>query len=131
MKDRLNSEVTELLHLKTPIGEVYPSVTPIFQNSSFDANSEYFYTRKNNPNSQELEQAVALLEDAGFGLAVTTGMTALSVTLNLLNSGQHLLVNQDIYGCSFKLFQRLAKKKKLETYHIRPINRKWNKTNSK
>ena len=110
----MSSEETELLHLKTAIGEVYPSVTPIFQNSSFDANSEYFYTRKNNPNSEEFEKAVALLENAAYGIAVTTGMTALSVTLNLLKNGQHILVNQDIYGCSYKLFQRLAEKRNLK-----------------
>lgn len=113
MSKNATSTITQLLHLKTEIGDVCPSVTPIFQNSAFDAGSEYFYTRKNNPNSEELERAVALLENANHAIAVTTGMTALSVCLNLLTYGQHLLINQDVYGCSYKLFQRLAKKMNL------------------
>lgn len=105
-----NSPLTEMLKTKTLIDGADPSVTPIFQNSAFESSSPYFYTRKANPNSCEFEEAVRILENAKHAVAVTTGMTAINLVLNELKPGQHLLINKDIYGCSYKLFQRIAKK---------------------
>jgi cystathionine gamma-lyase/cystathionine gamma-lyase/homocysteine desulfhydrase len=105
------SAQTKALHIKTPLEGADPSVTPIFQNSAFENTSPYFYTRKANPNSQEFEEVVRTFEQANHAVSVTTGMTAISLVLNLMDSGQTLLINKDIYGCSYKLFQRFAKKR--------------------
>jgi cystathionine beta-lyase/cystathionine gamma-synthase len=86
-----------------------PSVTPIYQVSGFEAGSEFFYTRKNNPNSAELEAVISALEDSKYAMAVTTGMTAIFMCLNLLVPGASVLICSKIYGCSFKLFQLYAK----------------------
>lgn len=104
------SSITKMLSYKKSIDGADPSVTPIFQNSAFESSSPYFYTRKDNPNSSEFEEAVRMLEDAKHALAVTTGMTAIAMVLNEMKHGQHLVINKDIYGCSYKLFQRFAKK---------------------
>src|SRR5665647_1600287 len=112
MKDPV-SPVTKMLGLRVNIEGADPAVTPIFQSSAFEASSPYFYTRKDNPNSAEFEEAIKTLEDAKHALAVTTGMTAISLVLGELKPNQHLVINKDIYGCSYKLFQRLAKKHNL------------------
>lgn len=96
---------TKSLHTKVDTTHDAPAVTPIYQNSAFEAHSEFFYTRKNNPNIQELEDTVAVLEHANHALATTTGMSAISIVLNLLKPGQHLIINKYLYGCSYKLFQ--------------------------
>jgi cystathionine gamma-lyase/cystathionine gamma-lyase/homocysteine desulfhydrase len=118
MSEKNYSAQTTALHIKTPLEGADPSVTPIFQNSAFENTSPYFYTRKANPNSEEFERVVKTFEGADNAISVTTGMTAISLVLNLLRPGQSLLINQDIYGCSYKLFQRLAKKLNLELHTL-------------
>lgn len=104
--------------LRHRVGEdARPSVTPMYLTSGFEAGSPYFYTRKSNPNVVELEQAVATLEHAAHGLAVTTGMTAISLALDLLEPGDTLCVGRDIYGCSYKLFERVSHRRRL-TLHV-------------
>lgn len=50
--------ITRCLHTRSEAGNARPSVTPLYQNSAFDAGSTYFYTRKNNPNVEEFETVV-------------------------------------------------------------------------
>ncbi len=97
---------TEALHHRIDNAVTHPVATPIYQNSAFNAESPYFYTRKSNPNSVELEGALAILEGSKFAISTTTGMSAIMLVLQQLRPGDHLLINQFIYGCSYKLFQR-------------------------
>lgn len=105
---------TEALHLHVDHRDAFPAVTPLFQSSAFEACSDYFYTRKNNPNIAEYERVVAHLEGAGHAVAVTTGMAALAAVLGLLEPGATVVVNKHVYGCSYKLFQRFGARWKLE-----------------
>ncbi len=57
------SKLTKALTLTTDLSDVHPAVTPIFQASAFEADSPYFYTRKENPNSLEFEHVIKELED--------------------------------------------------------------------
>lgn len=97
---------TEALHFRINNAETHPVATPIYQNSAFTADSPYFYTRKSNPNNVEFEGALALLEKARHVISTTTGMSAIMLVLQQLHPGDHLVINQYIYGCSYKLFQR-------------------------
>ncbi len=99
---------TQALHYRINNAATHPVATPIYQNSAFSADSPYFYTRKSNPNSVELEGALAILEKSEHVISTTTGMSAIMLVLQLLRPGDHLLINQYIYGCSYKLFQRYA-----------------------
>jgi cystathionine gamma-lyase / homocysteine desulfhydrase len=105
--------VTNALHLRTEASGALPAVTPLYQCSAFEAASAYFYTRKNNPNIAEFEGVVAELERAQYSVAVTTGMAALSAVLQLLSPGDELVVNKHIYGCSYKLAQRVMARLRL------------------
>jgi len=102
------SPETQSLHYRINNAETHPVATPIYQNSAFTADSPYFYTRKSNPNSVELEGALAILEKSRHVISTTTGMSAIMLVLQQLKPGDHLVINQYIYGCSYKLFQRYA-----------------------
>jgi len=102
------SPETQSLHFRINNAETHPVATPIYQNSAFTADSPYFYTRKSNPNSVELEGALAILEKSRHVISTTTGMSAIMLVLQQLKPGDHLVINQYIYGCSYKLFQRYA-----------------------
>ena len=104
---------TRALHYRIDNAVTRPVVTPIYQNSAFSADSPYFYTRKSNPNSVELEGALGLLEKAAFVISTTTGMSAIALVLQLLHPGDHLVINKHIYGCSYKLFQRFTEQNRI------------------
>ncbi len=105
--------ITRALITKVAIEGSLPVTTPLFQSSAFQSGSSHFYTRKSNPNSEEFENVVKTLEGTEYAISVTTGMSAISLTLDLLEPGATLVVNQDIYGCSFKYFQRLSARRHL------------------
>ena len=107
-EDRVRHPETLALHFRIDNAATHPVATPIYQNSAFSAESPYFYTRKSNPNSVELEGALALLEKAAHVISTTTGMSALALVLQQLRPGDHLVISKYIYGCSYKLFQRYA-----------------------
>ena len=109
---------TEALHTRADDRDARPAVTPVYLTSGFEAGSPYFYSRKDNPNVSELEQATAALEGARFGLAVSTGMAALSVVLDRLEPGDTFCVGRDMYGCSFKLFQRVSARRRLTLHAV-------------
>ncbi|MCG8422515.1 MAG: PLP-dependent aspartate aminotransferase family protein [Proteobacteria bacterium] len=104
--------VTIALHQRINTNDqAYPSVTPIYQCSAFSAESQFFYSRKDNPNLAELEQVLCTLEGARHGLAVTCGMAAIYLVLDLVRPGQLVVLNTDLYGCSFKLFKRISERR--------------------
>lgn len=103
--------ITRALHTRIDNRVAAPAVTPIYQNSAFTSDSPYFYTRKDNPNIAELEAVLCALENAGHGVAVSCGMAAAYMTLELLRAGDTLVINQDLYGCSFRLFHRIAERR--------------------
>jgi cystathionine gamma-lyase/cystathionine gamma-lyase/homocysteine desulfhydrase len=109
-------KTTRSLHAKANVERDAPTTTPIYQASAFEAHSDYFYTRNDNPNISEFEEAVAIIEETKYAIGVTTGMAAINIVLNLLKPGQTLLINKHLYGCSFKLFQWFC-----ENYNIELI----------
>ncbi|MDZ4241895.1 MAG: aminotransferase class I/II-fold pyridoxal phosphate-dependent enzyme, partial [Candidatus Omnitrophota bacterium] len=88
----------------------YNSVTtPIYPTSTFyfhelGKNKGYDYTRSGNPTRSALEENIAALE-GGTGCSVTaTGMAAITAALFLLESGDHVVTGDDIYGGTYRLF---------------------------
>lgn len=110
MTDGNDDRITRALRHRVATAEAKPAVTPLFQSSAFEAGSEYFYTRKDNPNVREFEEAVALLEEAAHGLAVSTGMMAITMAANLVPIGRRVIVHKHVYGCTLQHLQRLAAK---------------------
>lgn len=102
--------ITRCLHTRSEAGNARPSVTPLYQNSAFDAGSTYFYTRKNNPNVEEFETVVRELENARHGVAMATGMATIRTCLEQLRPGDSMVLNSLVYGCSFKLVQRFCER---------------------
>jgi cystathionine gamma-lyase/cystathionine gamma-lyase/homocysteine desulfhydrase len=107
-KHQVMHKLTQILKQRVDTTNAAPVVTPIYQNSAFEAHSPFFYTRKNNPNVEELEQVFCALEESAHAVCCSTGMAAISNTLLLLKPGDHLVINQLIYGCSYVLFERFC-----------------------
>ena len=87
-------------------------VTPIYQTSTYVMESlgkdkGYVYSRTSNPTRAALEANLAALEEGKFGLAFSSGMAAINTVLNLLKSGDHVIVGDDLYGGTYRLFTKL------------------------
>lgn len=94
-------------------------MTPIFQTSTYVQESPgkhkgYDYSRTHNPTRTALEKNIASLEEGNFGLAFSSGMSAISTITQLLNTGDHVICCDDVYGGTFRLFDKVWKRYGLE-----------------
>lgn len=88
-------------------------MTPIYQTSTYvqDGVSRprdgYEYSRTKNPTRLALEACIAGIEGAQYGLAFASGMAATDAVLRLVDSGAHVLAGTDLYGGTFRLFDKV------------------------
>lgn len=98
-------------------------MTPIYQTSTYaqeaiEQNKGYDYSRTGNPTRSALETNLAALEGGGFGLAFASGMAATDAVLRLLSPGDHVLAGNDVYGGTFRLFDKEFKRYGLEFSYV-------------
>ncbi|MDR1902817.1 MAG: PLP-dependent aspartate aminotransferase family protein [Treponema sp.] len=99
-----------LVHGVTPFDSTTGAVsTPIYQSATFrhpglGESTGYDYSRAVNPTRTELEKTLALVEQGRYCLAFSTGMGAISAIIKLFKPGDHLIVSEDLYGGTFRLF---------------------------
>src|SRR3990172_4134519 len=87
-------------------------MTPIYQTSTYQQQAVgqhkgFDYSRTANPTRKALEACLAALEGGAHGLAFASGMAAIDAVVHLLSPGDHVLAVSDLYGGTFRLFQRL------------------------
>src|SRR5476649_3010462 len=88
---------------------------PIYANSTYLQQSPgvhkgFDYGRSHNPTRFALERCVADLEEGTAGFAFASGLAAIATVLELLSHGSHVLVCDDIYGGSYRLFERVRRR---------------------
>ena len=90
-------------------GAVMP---PVFLTSTFaSGNPDGFdYTRSGNLNFRLLEENVAALEGARFATCFASGVSAITAVLSTLRSGDTVLAEENVYGCTYRLFARVFAK---------------------
>jgi len=103
---------TGLAH-REKTGSVIP---PIYATSTFEyGNKEGFdYTRSGNPCFRNLENTLASLEDASHATVFSSGVAAITAVVSSLKSGDLILAEENIYGCTFRLFEQVLKKYGIE-----------------
>ncbi len=85
---------------------------PIYQTSTYaqdglGKHKGFEYARTQNPTRLALEKNIAALENARFGYAFASGMSAIDATLKLVKSGEHVILGDNTYGGTFRLFSRI------------------------
>ena len=96
---------------------------PIFQTATYAQNGlgdhkGYEYSRSHNPTRTALQECIAALEDGKFGLAFASGMAAETAILSLLSAGDHLVACDDLYGGSYRIFERVMRRYNVETTYV-------------
>lgn len=90
-------------------------MTPIYATSTYVQESPgvhkgYEYSRTQNPTREAFERCIADLENGVHGYAFASGMAATATILELLDSGAHIVAGDDLYGGTFRLFERVRKR---------------------
>jgi cystathionine beta-lyase len=67
----------------------------------------FLYVRQNNPSRQILEEGFALLEDAKHSLCFSSGTSAISAVVQLLNTGEHIVSSEVIFGGTYRYFDKV------------------------
>ena len=98
-------------------------MTPIFQTATYaqaglGENKGFEYSRTSNPTRSVLEACMAALEDGKYGLAFASGMAAESAILSLLSAGDHIVSCDDLYGGSYRIFERVMRRYTVETSYV-------------
>ena len=93
-------------------GAVMPPIyaTSTYAQSSPGVHQGFEYSRTHNPTRFAYERCVAALEGGSRGFAFASGMAATSTVLELLDSGDHIIAMDDIYGGTYRLFERVRKR---------------------
>ena len=87
-------------------------MTPVYLTSTFvqewpDKHKGFDYARTVHPTRQALENNLASLEGAKFGLCFSSGMAATSTVIEALNPGDHVLCSNDLYGGTYRVFTKV------------------------
>ncbi len=85
---------------------------PIYQTSTYAQDGlgnhkGYEYARTQNPTRSALERNIAALEGAKFGFAFASGMSAIDAVLKLVKAGEHVILGDNTYGGTFRLFDKV------------------------
>jgi cystathionine beta-lyase/cystathionine gamma-synthase len=106
---------TKALHVgQEPEGTTGAIIPPIFATSTYVQESPgvhkgFDYARSHNPTRYAYERCVAALEDGEAGFAFSSGMAASSTVLELLPVNSHIIAGDDLYGGTYRLFERVRK----------------------
>ena len=96
---------------------------PLYQSATFahpawGQSTGYCYSRCGNPTRLELESTIALLEGGKKAMAFSSGMAAITTLLKLLRAGDHVLVSDDLYGGTYRLFSNIYTQYGLEFDYV-------------
>ena len=102
-------------------------MTPIYQTSTYvqeapGVNKGYEYARSQNPTRKALEDAYAIIENAKYGLAFSSGVAATDSVIKLLNPGDEVIAASDMYGGSYRLFTKVWERYNIKFIYVDTTN---------
>ena len=114
MEEKIMNKKTLLIHGgKTTDAYTGAVTTPIYQTSTYkqdgigNLRQGYEYSRTANPTRTALETLIADLEHGTNGYAFGSGMAAISAVIMLLDKGDHILINSDVYGGTYRALTKV------------------------
>lgn len=98
-------------------------MTPIYMSSTFVQSSPgvhqgYDYSRADNPTREAYEKCLASLESGKHGYAFSSGCAALSTLVHMFKTGDHIICSDDVYGGTFRLFDKIFRHNGLEFSYV-------------
>ncbi|MFX3636791.1 MAG: bifunctional cystathionine gamma-lyase/homocysteine desulfhydrase [Candidatus Pristimantibacillus sp.] len=115
---------TKLIHGGIPNDPHTGAVSiPIYQTSTYKQDDVgvhrgYEYSRTGNPTRHALEELIKDLEEGERGFAFSSGMAAITAVFMLLNSGDHIIVNDDVYGGTYRIATKVLNRLGIESTFV-------------
>ncbi len=115
---------TRAIHVgQRPDRETGAVIPPIYATSTFAQTRPgetlgYDYTRSGNPNFTRLAETLASLEEGQFSTVFASGMAAISAVLSTFSSGDVVLAEENVYGCTFRIFAQVFEKFGLQVRYV-------------
>lgn len=118
---------TKTIHVGNKIDETGAAVTPIhftstFKQPAFASTERYVYSRVGSPTLEALEENLAMLENAKYAYAFSSGMAAMTAIFTMFKPGDHVLISQNVYGGVFRLVTRVLNDNKVDFEFIDTSN---------
>ncbi|MFQ5920283.1 MAG: PLP-dependent transferase, partial [Thermoplasmata archaeon] len=101
---------TKAIHAgQKPDPETGAVTVPVYMTSTYSQSkqAEYVYGRGRNPTRDALEESLATLEEGKYALAFASGMAAITTLTTLLKKGDHVVVADNVYGGTYRLFRQV------------------------
>ena len=115
---------TKLIHAGAePDPSTGAIMTPIYQTSTYVQSAPgkhkgFEYARSQNPTRKALEEAFAVIENGGFGLAFSSGVAATDAVIKLLQPGDEVICGNDMYGGTYRLFTKVFEKFGIKFHYV-------------
>ena len=128
MEHRAHGLATRALHVgQGPDPATGAVVVPIHLATTFAQESPgrhrgFEYSRSGNPTRANLEECLASLEGAAHGLAFASGLAATATVMLLLDPGDHVVFTEDVYGGTFRLFDKVFRRYGLTFTSVDPTD---------
>lgn len=122
-KKSIETRLVQLGNLSDPkTGAVNPPIymSTAYKHKGIGESTGYDYTRTKNPTRELLENGIADLEGGEAGFACSSGMAAIQLVMSLFKPGDEIIVPDDLYGGTYRLFQYFR-----DNYNISPIYSKF------
>ncbi|MFZ4057814.1 MAG: cystathionine gamma-synthase [Ferruginibacter sp.] len=119
---------TKIIHAgATPDPSTGAIMTPIYQTSTYVQSAPgqhqgYEYARSQNPTRKALEDALAIIENAKFALAFSSGVAATDAVIKLLEPGDEVIAANDMYGGTYRLFTKVFEKFGIKFIYVDTTN---------
>ncbi len=118
---------TKSIHVGNKIDETGATVTPIhftstFRQPSFASTEKYVYSRVGSPTLAALEENLAMLENAKYAYAFSSGMAAMTAIFMMFKPGDHVLISRNVYGGVFRLVTKVLNDNKVDFEFIDTTN---------
>src|SRR5881398_310213 len=102
-------------------------ITPIYQTSTYvqdelGKHKGFEYARTQNPTRETLERNIAAIEGGAEGFAFASGMAAIGAISTMLKSGDHVVVSDNTYGGTFRLFDKVLRRYQLSFTYVDTSN---------
>lgn len=121
-------EATKYIHAGAePDPSTGAIMTPIYQTSTYvqeapGKNKGYEYARSQNPTRTALEKAFAVIENAKYALAFSSGVAATDTVIKLLEPGDEVVCGNDMYGGTYRLFTKVFEKFGIKFIYVDTTN---------
>ena len=126
--DKKRAFATRAIHAgQAPDPTTGAIMPPIYASSTYVQESPgvhkgYEYSRTQNPTRMAYERCIADLESGTHGFAFASGMAAIATVLELLDTGDHVVAMDDLYGGSFRLFHRVRERSAGLAFSFAPLD---------